>query len=357
VRLSRPIIDTEGSRRWRPYDQEWQDWRANCQTLAQQTDKLKWLNELAKLFETAWTSNFRGSGVKQFFDVATRDVKSLSAAIRDRVERTLFDDWRNGGRSISECGRTVAALITDTSGRLLAVDDYVGKRDAGAENLRNQFAEIERGWSQFNILLGERERILDRAAFTLRERYTSLTLAEAARFSKKLLAQLVTDLTELKAGIDRAETVLGAASDQALKMVETRAPGGDAKASFVTTVGDPKEIDATRRKLVLNEDEMRTHTTIVRTRIAEALGQQPTFQALSQRLAQSDLRNIIISTSEEDVVSAHQRLITDRAERVVGVSVIDKLHDAWGDSPNASAARWRRCRVAPAASSASTKPR
>ena len=64
VRLSRPIIDTDGSKRWRTYEEEWQEWRANYQTLAQQADKLKWLNELTKLFASTWATNFRGAGVR-----------------------------------------------------------------------------------------------------------------------------------------------------------------------------------------------------------------------------------------------------------------------------------------------------
>ncbi|HEX4183176.1 MAG TPA: tubulin-like doman-containing protein, partial [Caulobacteraceae bacterium] len=276
IRLSRPIIDTEGSKRWRTYEEEWQEWRANYQTLAQQAEKLKWLNELTKLFQNTWATNFRGSGVQQFFEVAGRDSKTLAGAVRDRVERTLFDDWRNGGRSIAECGRVVAALLQDTNARLLTVDDYVAKRDAGADNLMRQFGEIERTWGQFRILPGERERILDRASFTLREQYTARTLAEAGRFSKRLLGDLTTALTDLKSAIDAAETTLGAASDAARKVVEARAPGQagvNPNDNFVTTVGDPKAIDATRRKLVLNEDEMRVHTATVRGRITGALGQ------------------------------------------------------------------------------------
>ncbi len=336
LRLSRAIIDTEGSKRWLTYEQEWQEWRANYQTLAQQAEKLRWLNELTKLFSNTWSTNFRGAGVQQFFDVAQRDAKTLAAAIRDRVERSLFDDWRNGGRSVSECGRVVGALLQDTNARLLVVDDYVSKRDASADTLIRQFGEIERTWGQLHILPGERERILDRASLTLREHYTARTLAEAGRFSKKLMGELVTAFTDLKAAIDQSETTLSAASDQAVKFVGARTPtqaGSDSGASYVTTVGDPAAIEATRRKLVLNEEEMRVHTSTVRGRIAEALGQRPTFAALAQRLGQVDLKNIIVATSAEDVTSAHQRLITERSERVVGVSVIDKLHDTWGDNP------------------------
>ena len=188
---------------------------------------------------------------------------------------------------MSDCGRVVGALLQDTNARSLTVDDYVVKRDAGADSLMRQFSEIERSWGQFRILPGERERLLDKASYTLREHYTARTLAEAGRFSKKLLGELVTVFTDLKAAIDQAETTLGAASDQAMKVVSAREmakSGGNSGASFVTTVGDPRAIEATRRKLVLNEEEMRVHTGTVRGRIAQALGQRLTFAALAQRL-------------------------------------------------------------------------
>jgi RHS repeat-associated protein len=336
LRLLRPIIDTDGSRRWKSYEDEWQEWRANYLTLAQRADKLKWLGELTKLFQSAWSANFRGTGVPQFFEIMGRDRKNLAQAIRDRVERSLFEEWRNGTRAIFECGRVVDALIRDIAARAALVDDYIQKRDATAKDLAGQFAEVERKWTQLHILPGSRERELEQGSLLLREHYSARTLAEASRFSKRLLEELAAQLTDLKATIDAAQSVVGTAAEQAMKIVQARAPRTDAAsaspASYVTTIEDAQAVDAARRKLVLNEEEMRTHAATLRSRIVAAFGQQQTFGAISTRLVEGDVRNIIVATSEEDVASAHQRLITERADRVIGVSVIDKLHDNWGDN-------------------------
>ncbi len=334
LRLSRPIIDSEGTKRWRPYEDEWQDWRANYLNLAQRVDKLAWLNELTKLFQNTWTTNFRGTGVPQFFEIMGRDRRNLAQAIRDRVERSLFEEWRNGSRAITECGKVVEALVRDIDDRSGRIDDYIQKRDASAKDLAGQFLEMERKWPQIHILPGSRERELDKASFLLREQYAARTLAEAGRFAKKLLDELMTQLTDLKACLDSAQSVLGTEAAKALKVVQARTLKPEAAGTpsgYVTTIADPQAVEATRRKLMLNEDEMRTHTATLRARIAAALGQQPTFAAISTRLVENDVKNIIVATSEEYVTSAHQRLITEKHDRVIGVSVIDKLHDEWGD--------------------------
>ena len=337
LRLSRPIIDTEGARRWRSYEEEWQEWRANYLGLAQQVEKLQWLNELTKLFQNTWATNFRGPGVQQFFQAAERDRRGYATSIRNRVEATLFEEWRNGSRSLSDCGRVVDALLRDLAGRQAQTDDWIQKREDAAADLQRQFAEIERRWDRLRIIPGEREREVDKASFLLREHYTSRTLAESGRFSKKLMEELGSELQDLKASLSAAATAVGAAADQALKTVQARAPdrpGAAQEGSYVTTLENAPAVETVRRKLVLNEEEMRTHTATVRARIAAALGQQPTFAAFTRRFGESDIRNILVATSEENVASAHQRLITEKSERVVGVSVIDKLRDQWGDNPD-----------------------
>jgi ABC-type xylose transport system substrate-binding protein len=47
-------------------------------------------------------------------------------------------------------------------------------------------------------------------------------------------------------------------------------------------------------------------------------------------MAEGEIRNAIVARSEENVRSAHQRLVTEQRERVIGVSVIEKLQDRWG---------------------------
>ncbi len=336
LRLSRPIIDIDSTKRWTGYDEEWKEWQNHYLRLAQQGDKLKWLNELIKLFQNTWATGFRGLGVEAFFKTADRDRRNYALSIRNRVEETLFETWRTGSRSLSECGRIVDALIEDLTIRYSRVDDWIQKRAEASKLLQAQFADVEKRWGQLRLLPGTRERELDSASFLLREDYTARTLAESGRFAKRLMEELLTQLQDLRAAVSAAENAIALVTDQAKAIVEARRPGRAATAqqegSYVTALETAGQVEAVRRKLTLNEDEMRTHTATVRARIATALGQQTSFSAFTRRFNEADIRNILIATSEEDVASAHQRLVTQRSERVVGVSVIDKLRDQWGDN-------------------------
>lgn len=338
LQLSRPIIDTEGSRRWKPYEKEWEEYETHYLMLAKQTDKIKWLNELKALFNAAWNESFRGSGVKAFFQTAERDLRNMAVAIRDRVEASLFDDWRNGTRSLNECGRIIAALIEDLSARLLTVDNFVAKREESYDHLARQFQAIEAEWSNFKVLgalTNSRERDLTKAAMLLREESIALTLAEAGRTSKKLIAEVRDQLSELKSCVDLGESALATAAEQAAKVVSARSPKPEETdlahaSSYVVHIEDGKAIELARRKLVLSEEEQRVQTAAVRADIIARLGQQASFRVFTRRMADAEIRNAIIAKCEQNVDSAHQRLISERQDKVIGVSVIDKLMDRWG---------------------------
>lgn len=339
LRLIRPIIDSEGSRRWRGYDQEWGEFESHYLQLVKQTDKLKWLGELKRLFSSAWEEGFRGVGVKPFFQTAERDVQSLAEAVRDRVEASLFEDWRTGARSLNECARLVAALMEDLNLRLSKVDDFAAKRVESAEHLARQVLTIEAEWNNTRILdalLNSRERDIGKAALALREQSVARTLAEAARFSKKLILNILDQMADLKASIDSGEAALGAAADQATKTIANRLPRENnsadlhAENGYVVSIENAKGVDTVRRRLVADEEEQRVQTAAVRADIVARLGQTPTFRLFNRRMAEGEIRNAIVARSEENVRSAHQRLVTEQRERVIGVSVIEKLQDRWG---------------------------
>ncbi len=346
LRLTRPIIETEASKRWKSIELEWQQWETHYLSLArQQGDKVDWLKELKALFITAYDQNYRGSGVRQFFATYDRDARNLAMAVRDRVERSLFEDWRVGTCSLSEASRVVDALLRDLTLRRDAMDLDLARREQAAQELARQFSDLERRWPQIGLLgslMGGYDKSLTQAALLLRDGAIANTTVEALRFAKRLVGEVSDQLVDLKAAIDSAQATLGTAAEEAIRTMRARAPSQDAGpllrnatdgGSYVLKLEDGKAIDAVRRRLALDENEQRTQTAMVRNDIIVRLGQQPTFDALSTRLASSEIRNAIVAKCEENVESAHQRLVTQRTERVLDVSIIEKLEQEWGSSP------------------------
>lgn len=270
----------------------------------------------------------------------SRDYRAMATQIRNQVERTLFDDWRLGNRAIFDCARTVEALIRDLEARLAKVDDFIQKREGVIAELQGGVSKIEANWQRFDLLgalTDSRKRQLGEMARLLREQALARTLIEASRFAKGFIPNILDQLTDLKAALDSAEAALGKSAAEAAREVNARGPvdakDKRAEGSYITTLEDAQAVEATRRRLLLNEDEQRTQTAQVRAKLLEALGQQPNFALFSRRLTEADIRNIIVSTCEENVRSAHQRLVTTAKERVIEVSILDKLRDRWGDNP------------------------
>jgi len=346
LRLTRPIIETEASKRWKAIELEWQQWETHYLTLARQPgEKVNWLKELKTLFTTAYDQNYRGSGVRQFFATYDRDIKNLAIAVRDRVEHSLFEDWRVGTCSLSEASRVVDALLRDLAARSDAMDAELPRRQEAADELLRQFSDVERRWPQIGLLgsiMGSYDKSLIHAAILLRDNAVADTTVEALHFAKRLVGEVADQLVDLKANIDTGQANLATAADEAVRTMKARAPSqdggpllGHAKngGSYVLKLEDGKAIDAVRRKLALDENEQRTQTTTVRNDIITRLGQQPTFTAFSTHLAGTEIRNAIVAKCEENVESAHQRLISQRTERVLDVSIIEKLEQEWGSSP------------------------
>ncbi len=340
LRLERAILDSPGAKRWQSFAKEWEAFETHYVALAQQaSDKLQWLNQMKMLFQAAWSDQYRQQGVQRFFETASRDIGSMAAEVQRRVEATLFKQWEDGEKSLSEVGRTIDALIDDLDSRATRYDDVIAKQNSRALELQQQILKIETDWNKWRILgalTDNRRRTLMQLALLLRAQYSARTLADALRFAKTLQPTVRTALDELRRQVASAEAEVGKAAEEAVKVVQARAPkqgGRDEDASYITLVGDTRVVEATRRKLVLDEDEQRSQTTAVRAALIRALGPQGNFRSLSQRLSSSEIRNIIIEACSSNVEDAHQRLVSERRDRVIGVSIIEKLQQQWGDSP------------------------
>ena len=339
LRLERAIVETDTSGRWQGFDKEWEAFETHFVMLTQQShDKMHSLNSLKSLYQGAWSEQFRQHGVAKFFEVSGRDIAGFVGEIAKRVEASLFQKWREGEKSLSEIGRTVDALIRDLEVRAANYDDFIQKQTNRAQEQQRLILELENDWGRWlpGDPMGKRPRLLQRMGLALREQSIVRTRAEGSRFAKLLNPALRTALDDLRRTVAAAEAKIGKDAEEARRIALARKPkenGKDEDTNYVALIGDPSVLDAARRKLVLDKDEQRGHTAAVRAALIAALGYQPNFSTLSQRISSSDIANTIIKTCTANLEDAHQRLIEERDDRVIGVSIVEKLHQEWGEEP------------------------
>ena len=203
--LSRGILPEEiNNKKWKPIINEWLDIVPQFMGLVQPQDNKVWLNEIDKLMTQRFDENYRGLGVRKFYETKLEARKDHVRELRRRVEMELFDDWKNGVKSMHDISRCLAALVATLEERLLTVDDKITRAKSNIENAEHKVVANRIEWANVWFLphlLGKRRKLLDLHGESLRELYTSRTQAEAWAFAKRLLQESATEFKNLATDI------------------------------------------------------------------------------------------------------------------------------------------------------------
>jgi hypothetical protein len=165
--------------------------------------------------------------------------------------------------------------------------------------------------------------------------YVYRTRAEGWGFAKALLIEVIAEITDLKGEVDRVANTL----QQALKKFETGIQArlndggsGDLRQHLIRFY-DPQQVKAVSRRLVLDEAEQKTQTGRVRAALVEKIGPEGGFAQFNQRVPESTFLDVLETVCEDNARIAHQNLVQNPKERLLGMSIIDKLRDRYGADP------------------------
>jgi hypothetical protein len=339
--LSLPILPNDDpTKRWKTLTTEWESVVPTYKGMAREQDQSVWLDEFSKYMQKRFEESFRNAGVAQFYRTKALARKDMAREVRGRVERELFDDWRNGVRSAAEVARLLAALQSAVADRLLAIDETVVRLQGEVEHSRDQLASNAKQWANLGLLgklIGKRDDLFDAHGIYMQELYVKLTRLEAWAFGRALLAEIATELADLKSTVDNIVATLHEALRRVSMGIDQRlkkADGTDLKGHLIRFY-DQQLVQAVTKKLATDEAEQRTQTAKVRASLVEVLGPNPSFAAMNVRLGLTDLIDRIETIAERNAIVAHNTLVTEAQEKILGVSIIAKLKERFGGDTQA----------------------
>jgi len=329
------LPEDAANKRWKPINTEWQEVIPNFKSLVLEKKKESWLDELQKLCERRFDQDYRGMGVRNFYQSKLRAKKEHVREIRRRVEQDLFTDWKNGVKSTFDLSRLMGALIDATDERLKGMDEKVVQSKNNEEEASKRVALNNQEFAHVSIvgdLLHKRENLLNAQGEALFEQYAYRTRIEAWTFAKQLTSELISELTDLKGEIDRATSTIADAikkyNERIGERVSGNDDGGDLRAQLVRFY-KPDLVRNVTRTMIKDENEQRTQTSRVRMALIARLGDHPNFSLFNQRINVGDFLDILDKESAANAQIAHNNLIQNPKERLLGVSIIERLKERY----------------------------
>jgi hypothetical protein len=338
--LSEAILPEDvNNKKWRTIAAEWQTVMPNFKSIVVANFEEKFrLDELAKICERRYVQDYRGLGVPTFYSAKLKARREHAREIRRRIEEELFQDWKNGARSMYEISHILAALRGLLDEHLKSFDDRLGALKTDQDRVQSNVAANASEWAKVgilgNVVLRRRERLFDAQAVALQELYVLRTRIEAFQFAKKLGEELVAEVDDLKGQVDQAASTISAALKSYEDGIARRCNDPAERFDFKRELIRFYNSDAVRRTtamLTREENEQRTQTGRVRQAIAERLGDRQTFASFNERISRTVFADTIEKQAKENAEIAHNTLVTNAKERLLGVSIIDKLKDRYSD--------------------------
>jgi hypothetical protein len=334
--LSSGILPEDAAnKKWKPINNEWQDVTPNFKSLVREKNRESWLDELSKLYEKRFDQDYRGVGVRAFYQSKLKAKKEHVREIRRRIEEDLFTEWKNGVKSVYDVSRLLAALLESIDDRRKLLDDKITAAKDNEESAGNRVRLDNQEWAHMGLLskmVGKPDSLLDAQGEALQEQYIYRTRIEALQFAKQLSEELMTELTDLKGEVDRAGSTIAAAVKKYTERIAERIQD-DGKRDLreqLVRFYDPQAVRKVSASLAKDETEQRTQSNRVRQVLAARLGDHPSFSLFNQRLGVTDFIDVLDKECASSVQVAHNNIVTNPKDKLLGVSIIDRLKERYG---------------------------
>jgi len=337
--LSLPVLPSEKEQKWKTFQDDWNSVIPNLANVAWGKEEARAINELAKLCDERFDKGFRKVGVPEFYKIKEQARKDIAKEICETIERDLFGQWQTGQKSIHDMGRLMDTLISQTEIRLKALDGKIISRNEEVEKMYAIKAQNEQKWGSLGpiaIALGERKKLYQIQTTHLQGLYIKKTELEGLRFAKKLLAEIFNEMQLLNNEVKRFSEMLTKALDATEKEIASRCREKQLSAeSYKQTVVkyyDSADVQNFTSRVVRDQQIQSSQSSATRNSIASLSGSEKTFTKLNEHANVDSLMDIFAKNARESAIQAHNEVITNKKEKLIGINIIEKLKEQYGTS-------------------------
>lgn len=304
--------------------------------------KQAWLDELKKRCDQIYSEGYRAlGGVRKFYETKLKDKGDLARHIRTAIERELFDDWRNGQRSLAEISRLLVVLSDQIEEKLGRVDERVTKLRAQEDEASARISEVVQEWSGINWLsdlLGKGQKLFNSASDYLTQLYVYRTYGEGWLFAKKLLEELNQQIIDLRGEVERMLSTLSAATQEFDRQIHARlVEEQGADQNHRQRIYNRDAVVTVNKRLITDEAVQKQQTQATRNRLIRMLSEDhQLFSSFNRKIDAPALLSVLEESAEEQAIAAHNQLASEQ-KQVMNVNIVAKLYEDYGTNEEALA--------------------
>ena len=318
-------------------------WDNICQFFAeeatQEKEKRDWPAIFLSFCETEYNKNFRGVGVKKFFETQRSEARGYASYLRRHIEGILFNEWLSGEKSLLEVEKYVQLLIDNSQERLKTFDEKISSSRLYLEqSTASVLADIENEWNNIgwlrDAITGASRKIFDKYKANRSEFYVIQTEIEAYLYAKVLLAEVIRQLgamlvgiTDFKASLTEVLSQVNEAAESKCK-VETLTANRTQEVEVLDKKYNPQVIRELTLDFTRDSDGQKKNAREIREELVNRLGgEERGFAQLNQ--AMGDIDSIVKCFTQvcnrNAVATMNDMAEKDPTMKMLHVNILEKI--------------------------------
>lgn len=335
--LSTPLIETPATKRWKDIETTWQTrTESDAADIQGQYEKQFWLSEFEKLSEDYYVNNYRGHGVKKFYDNQRQEKKAYAKYIRRHIEKILFDAWVAGdetSKSILEIEKYTRLLIANCSERIAEFKKHKVDVEEEINGILVELKEIKDEWNSIgwlrDAITNASSKIFEKYQTARCNYYIQSTRVEAYNYAVELLQEISNELNSMLEGVLAFKSEMTDILDEVVKEAGAKCKVGEMQDDVTIKKYDPEKVHVFARQYSADKERQRANAASIRRHMVELLGEEGehTFANLYAKVDHDEAIDIILDECKKNADDAMQDTAKDDPlSRMVGVNILEKLN-------------------------------
>lgn len=335
--LSTPLIETPATKRWKDIETTWQTrTESDAADIQGQYEKQFWLSEFEKLSEDYYVNNYRGHGVKKFYDNQRQEKRAYAKFIRRHIEKILFDAWVAGdetSKSILEIEKYTRLLIANCSERIAEFKKHKVDVEEEINGILVELKEIKDEWNSIgwlrDAITNASSKIFEKYQTARCNYYIQSTRVEAYNYAVELLQEISNELNSMLEGVLAFKSEMTDILDEVVKEAGAKCKVGEMQDDVTIKKYDPEKVHVFARQYSADKERQRANAASIRRHMVELLGEEGerTFANLYAKVDHDEAIDIILDECKKNADDAMQDTAKDDPlSRMVGVNILEKLN-------------------------------
>lgn len=334
--LSTPIVESPGTSRWKDITTGWESCTQFFADSAQSSnDKKSWLSVFTQDCELQYKDNYRGAGVKKFYEAQRGERKGYATVIRRHIEETLFNEWQSGTKSILQVEKFLAALIGVCEERIPAMQEQIVKYGNYIDEQVNP--EISRCNNEWDNIGWLRDAITNASAKVFSayknakcDLYTHLTRIEGLQYAIELMQAVILELSNLQNNIKELSAVILQLTKRIEDKTESKCKISEDNAGEAKIIKkyDPALVRSTTKTFVVDFDKQKDNARDVRNAMVSLLGEDAprSFSLLYEKADINVLEDIFDKECGKNASAMMDDLAKgDASQKMRNVNILEKI--------------------------------